>query len=138
MAEQICPLLAKAYRYTRSATSAASTSSSRMAGSLPPSSRVVRFRSGAAAAATFLPVATDPVKLILRGTGCDVIHDPSESPPLITLNTPGGKTSRSSSPIIKVVNGVKGEGFRTKVLPASRAGAIFQEAKVTGKFHGVM
>src|SRR5436309_12559273 len=109
-----------------------------MAGSLPPSSRVVRLRSGAAAAATFLPVATEPVKLILRGTGCDVIHPPSASPPLTTLNTPGGNTSRSSSPTISVLRGVNGEGFRTMVLPASRAGAIFHDARVTGKFHGVM
>ena len=99
---------------------------------------MVRLRSGAAAAATFLPVATEPVKLILRGTGCDVIHAPRASPPLTTLNTPGGKTSRSSSPIISVLSGVNGDGFSTMVLPARRAGAIFQDARVTGKFHGVM
>src|SRR5438270_12496435 len=109
-----------------------------MAGSLPPSSSVVRLRSGAAAAATFLPVATDPVKLPLRGTGCDVIHAPRSSPPLTTLNTPGGKTSRRSSPTFSVDSGVNGDGLSTMVLPASRAGAIFQDASVTGKFHGVM
>src|SRR3954452_23947382 len=109
-----------------------------MAGSLPPSSRVVRFRSGAAAAATFFPVATEPVKLILRGTGCEVIHEPSSSPPVTTLNTPGGSTSRRSSPILSVLRGVNGDGFKTMVLPATSAGAIFQEASTIGKFHGVM
>ena len=48
---------------------AGSASSSTMAGSLPPSSRVTRLRSGAADRATFLPVSTEPVKLILRGHG---------------------------------------------------------------------
>src|SRR3546814_11473044 len=93
-----------------------------MAGSLPPSSRVVRFRSGAAAAATFLPVATDPVKLILRGTGWEVIEAPSGSLPLITFRTPGGSTSRRISPTLSVARGVNGEGMHTTVLPASRAG----------------
>src|SRR2546430_7192179 len=105
-----------------------------MAGSLPPSSSVTRLRSGAAAAATFLPVATEPVKLTLRGTGWDVICAPSPSPPLTTLNTPGGNTSRRSSPTFSVDRGVNGDGFRTMVLPARRAGAIFHEARVTGKF----
>src|SRR3546814_8958043 len=109
-----------------------------MAGSLPPSSRVVRFRSGAAAAATFLPVATDPVKLILRGTGWEVIEAPSGSLPLITFRTPGGSTSRRISPTLSVARGVNGEGLSTIVLPASRAGAIFQDARTSGKFHGVM
>ncbi len=96
------------------------------------------LRSGAADSATFLPVSTEPVKLILRGTGCEVIHAPSSSLPLTMLTTPGGKTSRSSSPTFRVVNGVYGDGFRTRVLPASSAGAIFQNASVNGKFHGVM
>ena len=33
---------------------------------------------------------------------------------------------------------MKGDGLRTMVLPASSAGAIFQKARVSGKFHGVM
>ncbi len=48
-----------------------------MAASLPPSSSVTRFRSGAAAMAIFLPVATEPVKEILRTAGCAVIQAPS-------------------------------------------------------------
>ena len=109
-----------------------------MAGSLPPSSSVTRLRSGAADRATFLPVSTEPVKLILRGTGCVVMKAPRSSPPLTMLTTPGGKTSRSSSPTFSVVSGVYGDGLSTSVLPARSAGAIFQKARVSGKFHGVM
>ncbi len=138
MAEQIWPLLAKAPPKIPSATTAGSASSRMMAGSLPPSSRVTRFRSGAAAAATFFPVAMDPVKLIFRGTGWLVIQAPRSSPPLTTFRTPGGRTDRRSSPVLRVDSGVNGDGFRTMVLPASRAGAIFQKARFTGKFHGVM
>ena len=36
------------------------------------------------------------------------------------------------------MSGVYGDGFRTSVLPARSAGAIFQKASVSGKFHGVM
>ena len=85
-----------------------------MAGSLPPSSSVTRLRSGAADRATFLPVSTEPVKLILRGTGCVVMKAPRSSPPLTMLTTPGGKTSRSSSPTLSVVSGVNGDGLSTK------------------------
>ena len=88
------------------ATSAGSASSSTMAGSLPPSSRVTRLRSGAADSATFLPVSTEPVKLILRGTGCVVMKAPRSSPPLTMLTTPGGKTSFRISPTFSVDSGV--------------------------------
>jgi hypothetical protein len=54
------------------------------------------------------------------------------------LTTPGGKTSRRSSPTFSVVRGVYGEGLSTSELPARSAGAIFQKASVSGKFHGVM
>src|SRR5664280_454270 len=138
MAEHTCPLLLKAPAKMALLTTAGSASSSTMAGSLPPSSSVTRFRSGAADCATFLPVSMDPVKLILRGTGCPVIHAPSSSPPLTTLSTPGGITPRRSSATFRVVSGVNGEGLSTRVLPASSAGAIFQNARVSGKFHGVM
>ena len=138
MAEHTCPLLLKAPAKIALATVAGSASSRTMAGSLPPNSNVTRLRSGAADMATFLPVSIEPVKLILRGTGWLVIQAPSSSPPLTTLSTPGGRTSRSNSPTLRVVSGVNGDGLRTMVLPARSAGAIFQKARVSGKFHGVM
>ena len=81
-----------------------------------------------------MPVSVEPVKEILRGTGCEVIQAPSSSPPEITLNTPGGSTSRSTAPSASVVSGVKGEGFITTVFPASSAGAIFHTPSSSGKF----
>lgn len=51
------------------AVSTGSTSSSTMAASLPPSSRVTRFSASAAPAMTRLPVSVEPVKLILRMSG---------------------------------------------------------------------
>jgi hypothetical protein len=138
MAEQTCPLLLKAAAKMARLTLAGSASSRTMAGSLPPNSSVTRLRSGAADMATFLPVSIDPVKLTLRGTGWPVIQAPSWSPPLTTLITPGGTTSRSSSTALSVESGVNGDGLRTRVLPATRAGAIFQKPSRTGKFHGVM
>jgi hypothetical protein len=35
-----------------------------------------------------------------------------------------------------VLNGVKGDGLSTTVLPARSAGATFADAMVLGKFHG--
>jgi hypothetical protein len=109
-----------------------------MAGSLPPSSSVSRLRSSAAAAATFFPVAMEPVKLILRASGCEDIAGPSASPPLMTLNTPGGSRSRTSSPNLSVASGVYGDGLSTTVLPARRAAATFATAMKMGKFHGTI
>ena len=138
MAEHTWPLLLNAPAKMALPTTTGSASSNTMAGSFPPSSRVTRLRSGAAEMATFLPVSMEPVKLTFRGTGWPVIQAPSSSPPLTTFSTPGGTTPRSSSMVLRVASGVKGEGFSTMVLPASRAGAIFQKAKVSGKFQGVM
>ena len=77
MAEHTWPLFWKAALKMARLTMAGSASSSTMAGSFPPSSRVTRLRSGAADWATSLPVSIDPVKLTLRGTGWPVIQAPS-------------------------------------------------------------
>ncbi len=100
------PQFAKAPQKSFSATFAGSASRSTMAGSLPPSSSVTRLRSGAAASATFLPVATEPVKEILRTLGCAVIQPPSSLPPDTMLSTPAGTTSRRISPSLSVESGV--------------------------------
>jgi len=114
------------------AMAAGSASSRTIAASLPPSSKVTRLRSGAAAAAMALPVATDPVKLILRTAEWLVIQAPSSSPPLTTFTTPGGSRGVRISPSFSVASGVNGEGFSTTVFPASRAGPIFQAARSRG------
>ena len=67
-----------------------------------------------------------------------MIQAPSSSPPETTLSTPAGSASRRISPSFSVESGVNGDGLSTTVFPASSAGAIFQTASSTGKFHGVI
>lgn len=115
-----------------------STSGSTIAGSLPPSSSVIRLSVPAAERMTCLPVSVCPVKAILAMSGWAVIHLPSSSPPVTTLNTPGGTMSLQISPSLRLQSGVNGEGLMMSVLPAISAGAIFQMASSTGKFQGTM
>mmetsp|Transcript_35061 Transcript_35061/g.56814 ORF Transcript_35061/g.56814 Transcript_35061/m.56814 type:complete len:205 (-) Transcript_35061:456-1070(-) len=116
-----------------------STSSSTMAASLPPSSRVTLFNPAAAVAITFFPVATDPVKLMCLTSLCSARAFPRSSPPETMLMTPGGRSARSAAlPRARVDNGVNGEGLITTVLPDSNAEAAFEAAINTGKFHGVI
>jgi hypothetical protein len=46
--------------------------------------------------------------------------------------------SAASSANRSAVSGVSPAGFSTTVLPAASAGASFQEAMVSGKFHGTI
>jgi hypothetical protein len=59
--------------------------------------------------------------------------------PVTMFTTPGGRSaswmiSASSS----AVSGVVSAGFSTTVLPQASAGAIFQAAISSGKFHGMI
>ncbi len=55
------------------------------------------------------------------------------------LTTPGGKpASTQISAKASAVSGVYSAGFRTTVLPAASAGAIFQASMSSGKFHGMI
>ena len=135
---QIWPLLRNAAQNRSSAAFSTSTSGITIAGSLPPSSSVTRLSVADALCITRRPVAVDPVKLILSMPGCAVIQGPSASPPLMPLSTPGGRIAAASSPNLSVVRGVKGEGLRTIVLPASRAGPTLNIARIIGKFHGAI
>ena len=104
-----------------------------MTGALPPSSRCVRLSESAAPARIFWPVAMEPVSDTMRTCGCVVSCRPTGSPrPQMTLTTPGGKTSASSSASRSAVRGVCSEGLTTSVLPAASAGAIFQAAIISG------
>jgi len=124
-ATQICPALEKLDQNSCSATFLGSASGSTIDASLPPSSSVIRLRSALAPSMIFLPVAVDPVKVILSISGCEVIRGPSESSPVMMLTTPAGTLSAISSAMRRVVSGVKGEGLSTIVQPDSIAGAIF-------------
>jgi len=39
---------------------------------------------------------------------------------------------------MKLLSGASGAGFITTVHPAASAGAVFQQASVTGAFHGTI
>ena len=67
-------------------------------------------------------------------SGCLTIAAPVGSPwPPTKFATPGGKTSaQSSARTVSVDIGVVSAGFRTSVLPAASAGAIFQIAIIIG------
>ena len=55
------------------------------------------------------------------------------------LTTPGGNpASAISAPNSTVDSGVSSEGLTTTQLPAASAGAIFNSAMLSGKFHGTM
>lgn len=43
-----------------------------------------------------------------------------------------------TEPSSRVARGVKGEGLSTTVLPAASAGASFDDASWSGKFHGTI
>ena len=109
-----------------------------MAGSLPPSSSVIRLRFPDADSMILRPVAVDPVKLIFLMSECRVIQAPRSLPPETMLSTPAGSMLLINSPSFRVQSGVLGEGFSTMVFPATSAGAIFQTASNIGKFHGVI
>ena len=90
------------------------------------------MRSGAAAVATAMPARVDPVIEIIRGTGWAASRAPVSRSPQTTLTTPGAKASCALRPSQTVEAGVVSEGLRTTVLPAARAGAIFQTAIISG------
>lgn len=102
------------------------------------SSRVTRFKVGAAAAMTLFPVAADPVKEILAIPGCLVIHGPRFSSPPRACTTPGGKKSCASSATLRILYGVYGEGLTITVFPQISDDATLPRARKTGKFQGTI
>ena len=109
-----------------------SASSNTTTGAFPPSSRWVRLRSGAAAWATCMPARVEPVIETNCGMGWATRARPVSRSPHTTLNTPGGRNSAAISASLSVERGVVSDGFRTTVLPAASAGAIFQIAIISG------
>ncbi len=80
-----------------------------------------------------LPVVTSPVSDTIRTRGWVTREAPACSPsPVTTLKTPGGRMSVASSASFSAVRGVSSEGLSTTVLPAARAGPIFQPAIIIG------
>src|SRR6266404_1907961 len=86
-----------------------------------------------------MPTAFDPVKEIALTALWLIISSPASEPdPIMRYRTPDGiPASAKSSTMRTAVAGVSEAGLKTTVLPATRAGAIFQTGIATGKFQGV-
>ena len=120
------------------ATSFGSASSSTIAASLPPSSRVRRFRVPAALAITFLPVAVEPVNATLATSGWPVRAAPRSFWSTMTLTTPGGRILAQSSPNLSVVSGVVGAGLSHHRVAGEQGRRDLDRSRIIGKFHGVI
>ena len=79
-----------------------------------------------------MPARVEPVMLTRPGVGCSTNARPVSRSPQTTLSTPGGSASWAISASSAVLTGVVSLGFRTTVLPAASAGAIFQIAIIRG------
>ena len=123
-----CPEFKKARVAIFGATALISTFLHTIAGSLPPSSRVILFRVLLALSITFFPVAVLPVKEILSMPGWAVSQGPKLSSPERAWITPGGKNCWASSANFRSQYGVNGEGLRMIVFPVRIAGPIFPHA----------
>src|SRR6266508_4933551 len=109
-------------------------------GLLPPSSRVTFFKLPAAAWTMSLPTSVEPVKATLSTPSWAASGAPAVSPnPVTTLTTPSGTpASWMSLASNSADSGVCSAGFSTIQLPVARAGASFQAAMSSGKFHGMI
>ena len=93
-------------------------------------------------AATWLPIAVEPVKLMPRTAGFAMSSSPTAATlsreHVTTLNTPFGMPASSSTSAISKPpeTGVSSDGFSTTVLPTASATAKPRDDKISGKFHG--
>ena len=86
-----------------------------------------------------LPTSVEPVNAIFFTRGWFTIAAPVSPAPVTMLTTPGGRSASSQTFASAIaVNGVVSAGFSTTVLPQEIAGAIFQAAIRSGKFHGMI
>jgi hypothetical protein len=79
-----------------------------------------------------MPAWVEPVIDTSCGVRCETRVRPVSRSPQTTLKTPGGKNSAAISASSSVDTGVVSDGLSTTVLPAARAGAIFQTAIISG------
>ena len=115
------------------------TSAKKMLGDFPPSSSVMGMIVSAAYCMICRPVVVSPVKAILAMRGLRASGAPTSEPwPKTTLRTPGGSTSPIRSISTARLIGVSEAGLITTQFPATSAGAIFQDAIRSGKFHGMI
>ena len=99
---------------------------------------VLRFISEAALAASILPTAVEPVKVILRTTGLAIRwSDTSPGTPQTMLSTPLGRpASWNNWAIATTALGASSGPLRMMVQPAPTAAEILRMAWLKGKFQG--
>ena len=102
-----------------------------MNGSLPPISRFILATRVAQAAATCLPVSTDPVNATPAMRSSSTSAEPTSPAPATRFTTPGGRCAKHSASI-SVDIGVSSDGFATTVFPAAMAGATFHASRSSG------
>ena len=121
------------------AGSAFMMSAKKMFGDLPPSSTVDGMMFSAAHLRMCEPTGVEPVKAILAMRLLVASASPASRPkPWTMLSTPGGSRSPMISTSRVIDSGVCSAGLSTMALPAARAGASFQAAISSGKFHGMI
>src|SRR5882724_5309670 len=137
---QVWPVFLYLEASAPSTAASRSASSNTMNGALPPSSIEVFFTVFEHCSRRILPTAVEPVKVILRTMGLDVISPPmADEPPVTTLKTPLGIPARSpSSAIASAEYGVMVAGLSTMVQPAASAGPDLRVIMAFGKFQGVI
>ncbi|MNY44319.1 hypothetical protein D3C86_1793350 [compost metagenome] len=114
-------------------------SSKKMFGDLPPSSTVLGMMFSAAQCMMCAPTGVEPVKAILAMRLLVARASPASRPkPWTMFSTPAGSRSAISSAKTMIDSGVCSAGLSTMQLPAARAGASFQAAISSGKFHGMI
>ncbi|MCY1181824.1 hypothetical protein D9M73_223540 [compost metagenome] len=87
----------------------------------------------AAAWRIFWPVTISPVSDTMRTFGWLTRWLPTPSPPPQRIfKTPGGRICAKAGASARIDSGVCSDGLNTRVLPAARAGAIFQAAIMIG------
>ena len=137
-AQQTWPPLNQIESTTPSTAASRSASGMTTKGDLPPSSSVSRFPVPASWPAMARPTSVEPVKAILS-TSAATRAAPVSPSPVTMFTTPAGKPiSWQISAKASAVRGVYSAGFSTTVLPAARAGAIFQASISSGKFQGMI
>ena len=137
-AQHTWPWLKKIPLMTPSTASLIGASSKIMLAAFPPNSRVYRLPVPATARRIDFPTAVEPVNATLSMPECSTKACPVSPSPLIMFTTPAGSSASSSnSANFSAVSGVVSAGFNTTVLPQAKAGAIFQAAIKSGKFHGI-
>ena len=113
-----------------------------MQGFLPPISAMHGRGQGpdAMRCSSWVPTATEPVKVMPAVAGCDDRASPTSRPdPERYWNTPGGRpASRMQSASRRPAQGVSVAPLTTTVLPVTSAAAVGPPASASGKLKGAI